>query len=72
LSATSFQTKLGEIFNDEKKLILLAKLVQNDFDFSSVKKKAESEANKKTLHTIRTRKEYKSADSGKSLIDYFK
>lgn len=72
LSATSFQTKIGEIFNDEKKLILLAKLVQNDFDFSSVKKKAESEANKKTLHTIRTRKEYKSADSGKSLIDYFK
>ena len=72
LSATGFQTKLGEIFNDEKKLILLAKLVNSDFDFSSVKKKAESDANKKTLHTIRTRKEYKIADSGKSLIDYFK
>ena len=72
VQATSFQTKLGEIFNDEKKLLLLAKLVYSDFDFSSVKKKAESEANKKTLHTIRTRKEYKSSDSGKSLIDYFK
>ena len=72
LSATMFQTKLGEIFNDEKKLILLAKLVSSDFDFSSVKKKAESDANKKTLHTIRTRKEYKIADAGKSLIDYFK
>lgn len=71
---TGFQKKMAEVFNDEKKLLLLAKLVASDFDLSSVKKKGETTANIKTLNTLRTKREMHAnsrKNENKSLADYF-
>lgn len=68
---TSFQKSMRNIFADEKKLILLAKLVANDFDFSSIKKKGETTATKKTLNTLKTKRQFVNSGEGKRLADYF-
>lgn len=71
-NATGFQRKLAEIFRDEEKLILLAKLVHSDFDFTSIKKKNESDINKKNLKTIKSNRTITSRNSErKSITDYF-
>lgn len=43
---TGLQQKLFSIFGDKEKLLLLAKIVQSDFDFSSVKTKGVTEFSK--------------------------
>ena len=69
---TGFQKSMRDIFADEKKLILLAKIVASDFDFSSIKKKGETNATKKTLNTLKTKRKLPSNNyEGRRLADYF-
>ena len=50
-SITGFQKKIGEAFQDPEKMILIAKLVDSDFDMTSFEKKATT----KSTRTIKRR-----------------
>lgn len=75
---TGFQKKLSEVYQDKEKLILLAKLVNNDFDFSSIEKKATTKKIKEVKSNLEQRKRVRPSSSGsstygvtKSLADLF-
>lgn len=71
---TGMQHKLGEVFKDPEKTILLAKLLSSDFDMKDIVKKASSEKTK----DFKSRMEQRSTKSrgggssrGKSVADFF-
>lgn len=66
LSITGFQQKLGEVFKDTNKTLLLAKLLESDFDMSAVKKKAVTENTKKVKSKLEQRSSLRPSGSGSS------
>lgn len=72
---TQLQHDLQEAFKDKEKIILLAKLLNNDFDISDIKEQAKTEFTKNTKNTINnSKKKTKNSGGGsrkKSLSDYF-
>lgn len=74
---TGFQKKLAEVFQDSEKTILLAKLLNNDFDFSQFEKKIIDKNTKKIKSNLEQRKDLNNLNLGsslsgkKSLADYF-
>lgn len=67
---TPFQAKMQEIFNDKKKLLLLAKIVKEDLSLDSIKKQLKSNVTKEVSKTINN-KNRRSDYSPKSLADRF-
>lgn len=74
---TGFQKKLAEVFQDSEKTILLAKLLNNDFDFSQFEKKVIDKKTKEIKTNLEQRRDLKSPNFGsslsgkKSLADFF-
>ena len=74
---TGFQKKLAEAFQDSEKTILLAKLLNNDFDFSQFEKKVIDKKTKEIKTNLEQRRDLKSPNFGsslsgkKSLADFF-
>ena len=73
---TGFQKKLGDVFQDPNKMVLLAKLVNNDFDMSDFEKKVITNKTKQIKTNLEQRKNTKtntfgSSVRGKSVADYF-
>lgn len=66
-SITSFQKKLAEIFQDTNKTILLAKLIQSDFDMSSFEKKIVTKKTREIKSNLEQRKGLRPSNSGSSL-----
>ena len=63
---TGFQKKLSESFNDPKKIALLAKILNDDFDFSSFEKSAISKKTKEIKRNIEQRQSMRPTGSGSS------
>lgn len=63
---TGFQRKLSESFNDPKKLALLAKILSDDFNFSSFEKSAISKKTKEIKRNIEQRQSMRPTGSGSS------
>lgn len=63
---TSFQKKLAEIFQDTNKTILLAKLIQSDFDMSGFEKKVKTKQTREIKSKIEQRQGMR-PNSGSSL-----
>lgn len=73
---TGFQKKLGEVFQDKEKLVLLAKLIQSDFDMSGFEKKVTTKKTREIKTNLEQRKSLRpsasgSSAEGKSLADLF-
>lgn len=70
---TGLQQKLGEVFKDAEKTVLLAKLLNSDFDLSDVSKKASTKTTKEIKSKLEQRRTKSSGSSfgGKSVADYF-
>jgi len=66
-SITAFQKKLSEVFQDTDKMILLAKLVESDFDMSDFEKRVTTKKIKEVKTNLEQRKGLKSFNSGSSL-----
>ena len=66
-SVTGFQKKLSEVFQDTNKMILLAKLINNDFDVSDLKKKTVTEETRKIKSNLEQRRNLRPTKSGSSL-----
>lgn len=64
---TGFQKKLGEIFKDKEKMILLGKLMESDFDFSSLEQKIATKKVKQVKSKLEQRKGTRPSNSGSSL-----
>lgn len=74
---TGFQKKLGEVFQDTDKLVLLAKLINSDFDMSAFEKKAKTKNTREIKTKLEQRKSLRptasgSSAEGKTLADLFK
>lgn len=74
---TGFQKKIGEAFQDPEKMILLAKLLDSDFDMTSFERKATTQTAKKIKskleqHRGTTTNSGSSLGGGGSLADFFK
>ena len=63
---TGFQKKLSESFNDPKKIALLAKILNDDFDFSSFEKSAITKKTKEIKRNIEQRQSMRPSGSGSS------
>ena len=63
---TGFQRKLSESFNDPKKIALLAKILNDDFDFSSFEKSAITKRTKEIKRNIEQRQSMRPTGSGSS------
>ena len=63
---TGFQKKLSESFNDPKKIALLAKILNDDFDFSSFEKSAITKKTKEIKRNIEQRQSMRPTGSGSS------
>ena len=63
---TGFQRKLSESFNDPKKIALLAKILNDDFDFSSFEKSAITKKTKEIKRNIEQRQSMRPSGSGSS------
>lgn len=63
---TGFQKKIGEAFQDPEKMILLAKIIDSDFDMSGFEKKAETRTTRKIKSRLEQHKST-STNSGSSL-----
>jgi hypothetical protein len=63
---TGFQRKLSESFNDPKKIALLAKILNDDFDFSSFEKSAITKKTKEIKRNIEQRQSMRPTGSGSS------
>lgn len=74
-SVTGFQKKLGEIFQDSQKMLLLAKLVSSDFDMSGFEKKVITKKTKQIKSNLEQRQNLRptktGSSSGSSLADLF-
>lgn len=73
---TGFQKNLAEVFKDKEKTVLLAKLLESDFDMSSIEKATTTKQTRKIKSNIETRKSLRpegsgSSSSGRSLADFF-
>lgn len=73
---TGFQKKMGEILQDTEKLILLAKLIDSDFDFTEMKKQIETKKVKEVKSNLQKYQSSKpsgfgSSTQGRSLADLF-
>ena len=66
-SVTEFQAKLQEAFNEPKKVVLLAKLLKSDFDFSTVAKTAVTKKTKEIKRNIEQRQNTRPNGSGSSI-----
>lgn len=64
-SITGFQKKLAEIFQEPTKMVLLAKLVNSDFDMSSFEKGALTKETKKVKNTIEQRRGLRSVNQSR-------
>lgn len=65
-SVTGFQKKLSEVFNDPDKIVLLAKLVNDDFDFSAFEKSVATKKTKEIKNNIDKRQSVRPSGSGSS------
>ena len=63
---TSMANDMQKVIADPKKLLLLAKLLKDDFDFSDFAKKAETKVTKKTKNRLANIKSNKKPSSSKS------
>ena len=63
---TGFQKKLSESFSDPKKIALLAKILNDDFDFSSFEKSAITKKTKEIKRNIEQRQSMRPSGSGSS------
>lgn len=63
---TGFQKKLAEVFQDTNKMILLAKLVENDFDMSDFEKQITTKKTKQVKSNLEQRKGMRPSNSGSS------
>lgn len=74
-SVTGFQKKLGETFKDPDKIILLAKLINNDFDMSQFEKQVITKKTKQVKSNLEQRKNLRpnsgSSSQGTSLAELF-
>jgi hypothetical protein len=70
-SVTGFQKKLSEVFQDPSKILLLAKILNNDFNVSDLKKEAVTEKVKVIKTNLEQRKNLVSNTTNKSLADLF-
>ena len=72
---TKLQADLQEAFKDKEKLVIIAKLLKDDFDVSYLKKKAITEETKKTKEKLSNTKNKKRSSgtsrSNKGLADFF-
>lgn len=66
-SITGFQKKIGEAFQNPEKMILLAKLVDSDFDMSSFAKKAETQTSRRIKNRLEQHRNSRPTNSGSSL-----
>ena len=66
-SVTGFQKKLAETFQDTNKMILLAKLVESDFDMSGFAKEVVTKKTKEVKTNLEQRKNLRPSNSGSSL-----
>ena len=65
-SITGFQKKLSEVFNDPTKVVLLAKLVNEDFDFSAFEKAVVTKKTREVKNNIEQRQSMRPTGSGSS------
>lgn len=75
-SITGFQKKLSETFQDSEKMILLAKLIESDFDFTSFEKATKTKQTREIKNNLEQRTNLRSGGSGsssqrKNLADLF-
>lgn len=63
---TGFQRKLSEVFKDPNKIVLLAKIVNDDFDFSSIEKSSVTKKTKEVKRNIENRQSMRPSGSGSS------
>lgn len=66
-SITGFQKKLAETFQDTDKMILLAKLMESDFDLSGFEKQIVTNKTKQVKSNLEQRKNLRPNNSGSSL-----
>lgn len=66
-SITGFQKKLGEAFQDTSKMVLLAKLVNSDFDMKEFEKATVTKKTKQIKSNLEQRKNLRPTNSGSSL-----
>lgn len=66
-SVTGFQKKLAETFQDSEKMILLAKLIESDFDMTSFEKQTITKKTKQVKSNLEQRKNLRPNNSGSSL-----
>lgn len=65
-AVTGFQKKLAETLQDNKKVVLLAKMLMNDFNFKDFEKQVETQVTKKVKSNLENRKGLKSTSFGSS------
>lgn len=65
---TPVQAKISEIYSDPEKLLLFTKMIMSDFDFSVIAKKKETEATKKALSVVSSRKKSPVKKNGNMLL----
>jgi hypothetical protein len=71
---TKFQSDLQKVFADKEKMILLAKIMHNDFDVKDIKEKAKTEVIKQTKQKLESNKQGSVNNKGsrnKGLADFF-
>lgn len=66
-SVTNFQKKLAETFQDPQKMVLLAKLLESDFDMSDFEKQVKTKTTRKVKSNLEQRKSLRPNNSGSSL-----
>jgi len=66
-SITGFQKKLGEVFQDTEKMLLLAKLVNNDFNMKDFEKATITKKTRQIKSNLEQRKNLRPTNSGSSL-----
>jgi hypothetical protein len=66
-SITPFQQKLAEVFQDTEKTILLAKLLQSDFDMKDLKRQITTKKTREIKSNIEQRRTLRPSSSGSSL-----
>ena len=66
---TPFQKAIAESIQDENKMILLAKLLKSDFDFSDFEKQIKNKEVKKLKENLESRKGLRPTSSGKSSME---
>lgn len=65
-SVTGFQKKLSEVFTDPTKVVLLAKLINDDFDFSAFEKSVVTKKTREVKNNIEQRQSMRPTGSGSS------